>query len=241
MSDRGFYVGFLPLPARHGRFLRVVAPALVLGLAALGFLVATSQRDPGDASWQDGRPQAWTGTLVTRPYPILITGEGSAILVVEMGKHGARDALRFDSPRLVELSGWLLERGGRRMIELEPGSESIELLGDAAEPALLAGDQIELTGEILDSKCYLGAMKPGEGKTHKACATLCIAGGIPPMLYTIGPDGSRRHYLLAGPDGDSARELVLDFVGEPVIVRGRRSRIADMNLLLIEPGGLSRR
>jgi hypothetical protein len=61
------------------------------------------------------------------------------------------------------------------------------------------------------------------------------------MLYTIGPDGSRRHYLLAGPDGDSARELVLDFVGEPVIVRGRRSRIADMNLLLIEPGGLSRR
>ena len=45
-------------------------------------------------------------------------------------------------------------------------------------PQVLA-DNVTLKGEIIDPKCYLGAMKPGGGKTHKACAMRCIAGGIP--------------------------------------------------------------
>jgi hypothetical protein len=27
-----------------------------------------------------------------------------------------------------------------------------------------------LTGEIVDSKCYLGVMNPGQGKVHRDCA-----------------------------------------------------------------------
>lgn len=43
---------------------------------------------------------------------------------------------------------------------------------------------VTLDGELVDSKCYLGTMKPGDGKTHKSCAILCLRGGIPPLFVS---------------------------------------------------------
>ena len=42
--------------------------------------------------------------------------------------------------------------------------------------------EVTLVGEVVDPKCWLGDMKPGDGKAHAACARLCMEGGIPPML-----------------------------------------------------------
>ena len=33
---------------------------------------------------------------------------------------------------------------------------------------------VELTGEIADSKCWLGVMNPGEGTVHRDCARRCL-------------------------------------------------------------------
>jgi hypothetical protein len=96
------------------------------------------------------------------------------------------------------------------------------------------------TGEILDSKCYLGAMKPGDGKGHKACATLCVTGGIPPMLLVWTPDGGRRHLLLVDDRGHSARGLVLEALGEPVTVTGRPGRTGDLETLAIDAHAIER-
>jgi hypothetical protein len=46
-----------------------------------------------------------------------------------------------------------------------------------------------LVGEIVDSKCYLGIMNPGETNPHRECAALCIRGGIPPLIIAHDADG----------------------------------------------------
>jgi hypothetical protein len=84
-------------------------------------------------------------------------------------------------------------------------------------------------------------MKPGGGKTHKACAMLCISGGVPPMLVTRDAAQNETFYLLATEEGRVANERVLDFVGDPVEVSGRLERHADLLLLQIPPDGVRRR
>jgi hypothetical protein len=84
-------------------------------------------------------------------------------------------------------------------------------------------------------------MKPGGGKTHKACAALCIAGGVPPMLVTRFAGGGETFYLLVAADGGAANEIALPLVGEPVEASGRLERSGDLSVLRIEPNGLRRR
>jgi hypothetical protein len=104
-------------------------------------------------------------------------------------------------------------------------------LGD---PKVLA-KTATLHGEIVDSKCYLGAMKPGGGKTHKACAMRCIAGGIPPMLVTRDGVGHETFYLLIAPDSGVANEAVYPFVGDRVEVTGSVEQFDDVVVLRASP------
>ena len=78
-----------------------------------------------------------------------------------------------------------------------------------------AASRVTLRGEIVDSKCFLGVMVPGAGRTHKECASLCVRGGIPPALFVRD-----RH-------GRSALLLLERLRGEPVaLVCGRARRRA---------------
>ena len=242
MSERGFYVGYLALPREHGALFRVLVPALMLVMLGLGIAVGAAQRSPGSAVWDTSREIALRGVLLHDPYPLLIDSEGHTHLIVEVGKQGPREAIRR-FVGAVELRGWLLERGGISMIELRPDASAIAsapgvaVLPEATQP----GEAVELFGEVLDSKCYLGAMKPGDGKGHKACATLCVEGGIPPMFYATRADGGRSHFLLTTSAGQTARGVVLAYIGEPVRVRGTLDRIGDLPILRLEAGGVTRR
>jgi len=88
-------------------------------------------------------------------------------------------------------------------------------------------------GEVVDSKCSLGAMTPAAGKSHKTCAIRCIKNGIPPLLK-VEYNGGYRYYLLVGQDKNSANELVLPFIGDPVEVRGSVIRDANMTMIVID-------
>ena len=83
-------------------------------------------------------------------------------------------------------------------------------------------------------------MKPGGGKTHKACAMLCISGGVPPMLVTRDAGGHETFYLLATAEGGVANEMVLPFVGDLVEVSGRVERLGDLLVFLVPIGGVRR-
>ncbi len=249
-SSSDFYVGYLPVPTRIRRFLRVLVPSILWLLCGVSALWAFTQHAPpptaGEAVWDTSKPVQLTGLLVTRPYPtLLVPREGQApeaVLVIEVGKHGGQARMQPHADRAVTLSGWVLQRDGRRMLELEPDERAIaEAPASFVAPALRASTSVDelrlvtLRGEIVDSKCFHGAMKPGHGKAHKECATLCVMGGIPPMLVTRSPDGRAVAYLVQGPDARPMDPALLPLIADPVEVRGSLSVLGDLGVLTLRP------
>jgi hypothetical protein len=222
------YVGYLPVPARQKRFLRVAVPAALWLVAIASVVIAISQPDPGRGEWETGRARTFEGILVARPYPTLFAddrgdGRPGALLLAATGKHGVGDRAAGRDGQRVALSGWLLRRDGRRLLELEPRDDAIVVLDArpaSTPPAPAPMGRVTLRGEIVDSKCYLGAMKPGSGRTHKECATLCVMGGIPPMLLTRDARGARVFYLLCDPSGGALEHAAFPFIADPVEVTG---------------------
>jgi hypothetical protein len=133
----------------------------------------------------------------------------------------------------VRLQGRLIYRGDQKMITL-PGN-SISVRSDAqqnqAAPKNLG--EFDLVGEIVDSKCYLGNMNPGNGKVHRDCAVRCLSGGIPPVFATNDFNGAPALLLLTGPNQKQLpKEAFLDRVAQPTQIHGRVTQIG--NTLLIE-------
>ena len=240
------YVGYLPLPVLHRRFLRWLVPAVLWGLCAAAFFWARSQHSPGDGIWDQGRPLQLSGTLISRPYPMLIvqspSADHEAILLVEAGKRGGEHNIAALDGRAVTVSGWPLHRDGRRMLELEPGDTALRLEGQLSKPPApsISLGPVTLRGEIVDAKCFLGAMKPGEGKAHKECATLCIKGGIPPMLVEHDASGRATYTVLAGPDGGPLEVTAHPFVGDFVEVTGELSEQSGLRILRLSAKNIRR-
>ena len=238
------YVGYLPkAPPRVARWMRRVVPALVAGAAATVAIVAALQApfDPG--VFEYGRPRAVQGTLLERPYPMLIEGaaRSAGSLLVRQGKHGAaEDAAGLDGRR-VRLEATRIESPLGSMLEIVSGILEIASAETGAPSGVEALGRVSLAGEIVDSKCYLGVMKPGRGKPHRSCAARCLSGGVPPQLLVEAADGSRRLLLLAAEDGSPlAPAEVVPLVGEPVEAEGSVERQAGILVLRVAAGGLRR-
>ncbi len=225
-----FYVGYLAMPRSHRRFLQTALPLTLLAVLLSAAAIALTQRDPGAGTWQTGEASTWSGMILIDPYPTLHIKHGedrSDYLLVRMGKFGAREIAEPFTNQGVVVRGRLLERDGRRMIELDdaPGADAPirPWPVDApipTPPRPVALGIINTRGEILDAKCYLGAMKPGDGKAHKACAILCLEAGVPPMLVSRADDGSPRYHILLERNGDPISAKSIALAGEPVRVEG---------------------
>ena len=72
----------------------------------------------------------------------------------------------------------------------------------------------------MDGKCYLGAMKPGDGQGHRSCAVLCLRGHLPPMIATTQPDGTTGYHLLVIDGTTELSDEVLAMVARPVRIAG---------------------
>jgi hypothetical protein len=101
------------------------------------------------------------------------------------------------APGWVTLSGTPIEREAWRMIEIVPGSVQ-RAVPPAPPPALTprVARARTLRGEIVDSKCFLGVMNPGERTVHRDCATRCLSGGVPAMFAYHDETGSHLALLL---------------------------------------------
>ena len=94
---------------------------------------------------------------------------------------------------------------------------------------------VTLRGEIVDTKCYLGVMNPGEHKVHRDCAVRCISGGVPPAFLARDTSGDSRVLLLVGEDGRALSREVLPFVAEPLEISGVLVRTGPMLTLKADP------
>jgi hypothetical protein len=165
--------------------------------------------------------------------------ESSIYPLTVFGKFGADSVVDGLDGQRVQMGGALLFHQGQTMLEIQEGSISpLETAGSS--PEQVAYGEVTLVGEIVDSKCYLGSMKPARFKPHRACAANCIAGGVPPLLLVDASDGSRTHYLLVDLEGRPVNRRVLDYVAEPVRIRGEERRLGDLRILATDPDKIER-
>jgi hypothetical protein len=100
---------------------------------------------------------------------------------------------------------------------------------------------VVLRGEIVDSKCFLGVMTPGQGKTHRACASLCLRGGLPAALLVDAGDGAMRLVLLVTRTGDPVDAAAgAAAPGAPIEARGELARTRGWWTLRTDPASWRR-
>jgi hypothetical protein len=241
-----FYVGYLPsAPPRLGCWLRPRVALVVLAGLALAPVLVASQRPFPPKVFEWGHVRTFVGVLREKPVPsLLVRRPGRAReddawtrhLLVAPGKFGADAEVEGRDGKLVELEGTLIYREDQTMIEVVAGSVKPLDGDDGGAPA--AGRDLgrhTLVGEIVDSKCYLGVMAPGSTKPHRACATRCISGGIPPVLLVRQADGRALYLLLLDEDGSCVNDRVTSMIAEPVEIEGRVERHADLLVLEADP------
>ena len=240
-----FFIGWSTIPEGLRWFLGGIALGLVVLLAGLSYLTAATQDDPGDGAFM-GRADA-VGLLQAAPYPILHVTQsdsfapGTALMLTGNGKRGAQPQADAFDGQLVAVSGARISRGDIIALQLRGGENGISAAPEQTGASLPQPRELgrwRITGEICDGKCYSGAMRPGRGLAHKACANLCLIGGIPPVFVATDKIDGTEFFMLADQDGGPVTEYVLNHVATLVEIEGSVERHGAMAVFRIDPATL---
>ncbi len=238
-----FFVGYLPMPPAIVRFVRRVIVVLGLLAVTVALLLVRGQSPFASSAFEFGNVRSFEGVVAVQPYPMLLVARPgqpgsqdnySQYLLVAPGKHGANDLVTAFDGKQVRLRGQLIYRESGTMVEVQPGSVIVaEQSAFNLQNATRDLGPATVTGEIVDSKCYLGVMNPGSGKVHRDCAARCLSGGIPPLFITR--DG-RDQFLLTDSDGHAlGHDTLRAFIAEPISVSGKLLQRGEERLLMIDP------
>ena len=244
MND--FYVGYQPkAPTALARFVRKVIIVLALLAVTAALVLVVGQMQFANSAFEYGKLGSFEGIVVIRPFPtLLVTRPGqvgkqdkySRYLLVAPGKFGADDLVAGFDGKQVRLQGQLIYREGGTMVEITPGSIAVIDNSPAVQATTRDLGTMAVAGEIVDSKCYLGVMNPGQGKVHRDCAARCLSGGIPPIFVTT--DGHEQ-FLLVGLDGRAlGRDALSEFIAEPIQIQGELLETGSTQLLKVDPSAL---
>jgi len=232
MSEKDdFFVGYLASPASLTRLFKVVFPLLVLVALGIAAWFASGQKSAGQGVWDLSVQKEVSGYLTVDPYPVLhFVGENSkSVILVQQGKKSAAAMSAPFADKWVSVSGYAIDRGDWSMLELTTSSVFKEVVGGASTNIDTTSlGPVSLQGKIIDSKCFLGVMKPGYGKVHRACAAMCLRGGMPPMLVVKNANGEQFGYMLMHKNGESASLDLVDRVVVPVKLSGQLEKRGDM-------------
>jgi hypothetical protein len=244
-----FYVGYLPkMPKSLARGIKtfiVLAFAAAISFAALLWI---GQKPFAKSVFEFGAVKDFEGTIQARPVPFLLIEKPEKnnglpaferFPLVAEGKHGF-DASLLDGQH-VRLKGTLIYRDDLRMIEVAGGS--VEKSSDNSNPIEEQPESLgnfTLKGEIVDSKCYLGVMNPGQSKPHRDCAVACLRGGIPPLFIVKDTAGNVSELWLLSETGEIINNEILDYVAEPVEISGEVTRTGDRLFFKINPQQIKR-
>jgi len=244
MQDE-FYIGYEAEMPRglDSRIRRTAVAVLLIGLVVSSMLVFAHRRS-ADATFEYGRERVFEGRLIEFPYPALLVSGAHAptsYWLVGPGKHGAAGLVAGRDGAIVRITGSLIEREHDHMIELRSLAMVTGVTLPAVEPLRSLGP-IVLSGEIVDSKCHLGVMKPGEGPTHRDCAVRCLLGRITPMVAASskapGPKGLHGRLALVDPAGRAFDAPLDALVGRPVVIRGELLSRGPLRFLATTPAAI---
>lgn len=225
-----FFIGYLPkAPATYASHTRMWAIVFVL-VGVLGALAAaTSQRPMDDGYFEFGKLRRVEGYLTNNSVPMInvkasdnggLQSPTKSYVLVGLFKHGVSpDILSMGDGAPIEFEGTFIHRRGLTMVEItDPTSVKVSKSGGMGIQMPITTN-ISLIGEIIDSKCFLGVMRPATGKVHRACAIRCISGGVPAAFLVRTEEGAEAVMLLAGNDLKPFN-FDLELVGVPVRIDG---------------------
>lgn len=238
-----FYVGYLKLPRGLKGFLAAALAILLVVDAGLAVLAYAGQPPHASGDWGSEGEVGYIGQFQAKPYPLVrLLGTSRqparSVLLVGAGKAGPPAGMDDLDGAMVEARGYPVRRGDLTVLQIDnpplrqDASRLDPLPVGPAEPATL-------TGEIVDSKCYAGAMNPGEGKAHEGCGSFCLYGGIPALFVTKGMDGGVRWYLMAAPDGGPVGDAARALVGRSVTLAGTIRRGDGLATFSVAPDQLA--
>lgn len=245
-----FFIGWQPgMPKPLLRRVRAMIAALLLMIAGIGVLLAALQQTYGISRYDWAEQREFSGIFRTSPYPHLLihvpnSQTCQAYMLVDEFKEGWNPGTvkGFDG-EYVTLTGGIIYRGTVAMLEgnpataLKPAEQPVDF--PSADHGTSLG-QMTLIGEIVDSKCYYGAMNPGNLKPHRACAIVCIKGGVPPVLLVRRNGQAPLYYYLVDVDGSPLSEEILPFVAQPVSLDGEVIEACGLAFCRINPASIRR-
>jgi len=99
-----------------------------------------------------------------------------------------------------------------------------------ALPAAAAEQKISVTGEVIDSACYI---KMGaRGESHRECAQKCADAGIPLALVEEG--SNKVVWLASENDAETPNKTLRPFAGRKVTITGSWVERGGAKLLIVQ-------
>jgi hypothetical protein len=260
MDQQEFYIGWQSkAPDSFAKHIRKVILCLIVLVIGAGFLLATQQKKFSTASFEFGQLTEVKGIYQQFPVPSVkvmtkqdALGNSSYITIplVGYGKFGAEGtiaALEKEKnisldKKEVTLKGSLLFSDGKTLLQIDKNDNPLVNVSTAPQSASQIKDMgaVELTGEVIDPKCYFGVMKPGHGKPHLDCAIRCIAGGMSPVFYVRNEKGEAGYYLILDQNGKKMNDDLKDYVAEPVSLKAKAVQYDDWVVLYVNKNDIKR-
>ena len=238
IDKKDFYVGYHKMPSDTMKFIWFTLATLFV-LTTITAVLHFVLHQKAHTGVSNPKRVGVEGVLLLDTYPMLLhMRKGIALndvstisryYIVPNGKRGfSLKRLKKYHGQYVYVKGKLIYRDNQTMIVTHTKHIKIMYGKSFLTRKILRGTKekligkFTLRGEIVDSKCYLGQMNPGAGKTHRACATLCIRGGLPPLFVARFDQGNATHsyFVLVSSTNKSVNQTVLNLVGEPIVVTG---------------------
>ncbi|MEM8637435.1 MAG: hypothetical protein AAGG51_01260 [Cyanobacteria bacterium P01_G01_bin.54] len=241
-----FYNQYLPMPRSVTTFLLKFVPLLIAGVLIFGFVLPLVHDQYNKGAFAGG--VSYTGYVVANPAPHLIVprpgntesgSDYSYYLLAATNKAGPPDNIMDFVDQWVNIEGvvavarnqlTLLAVSKRAPVMAAEAPEGFELNLDGKSLG-----EFSLEGEIIDSKCYSGVMKPGQTKTHRGCAIRCIAGGVPATFISHNEQGDPLYFVLSDLEGKSVRSRILNHVGDALRITGEVVQFGDAFVLKADP------
>lgn len=242
-----FYQGFSPtIPPKIRGFLWVLVPIIAVIVVALSLVLPKIHNQYSTGSFTGFRE--YEGFLMAKPVPhLMIPRPGTTNADNAYSRYVLASTRKASvSPKVLKFAGeWVkiralpVFRDGMTLLAVSSKKEP-EIIEPPANQSLTGSagktlGQFTLSGEIVDTKCNLGVMKPGQLKVHRDCAIRCISGGVPPSLRVVDASGNIEYFLLVDSQSEAVNSSILDIVADPVAVTGEVVKYGDLFVLKADP------
>ena len=242
-----FYQGYSPtIPQGIRRFLWILIPLIAVIVVVLSVVLPAIHNQYSTGTFTTPFRE-YEGLLMDKPVPhLMIPRQGQTNSDNAYSRYVLAGTRKTSvDPKILEFAGnWVkikalpVFRDGMTLLAVR-ASATPEIIDPPPNQSLIPQGKtlgnFTLAGEIVDTKCNLGVMKPGQLKVHRDCAIRCISGGVPPSLRVVDASGNIEYFLLVDSQSKAVNSKILDIIADPVSVTGEVVQYGDLFVLKADP------